>query len=587
MSSADVISSVTLPRRVRNWTDRARQNTTSIVTAFVVAVLVLPPLVTVLYSSFVAGDDVWHGSRTLGHYRDILGAGSSWTATKNTFIFATGSALVSVAAAAGVAFLTERTNAPFRRFAYASVFVSFGVPTVIQAMGWILLIGPNSSFVNTTLHDLFGSHFPTINLFTMSAMIFIQSTILFPAMFMLIAPSLRMADPALEQAAAVSGAGRMRVLWSITFRLIAPSLLAAALLAFIITTESFEVPALVGTPAGIRVLSTTIYGRINTFQPDFGAAAAFAVLLMAVTVVGLYLYQRATARAHRFVTVSGKGYRPERIDLLKLRWPAGLVTVAIPFLVIAPVLILLWTSLLPFYAAPSLHEVSRFTLSNYGRVLHTPDFLHSAKNSLYLGLGAAAIVMGFTLVGAWTVVRRRTLLSRSVDQLASLPLVAPGIVLSLAVLRVFIKFPIRIYGTMWILLLAFVIHYLPYGFRYNSAGIVALHPELEEAAEVSGASRVSVFVRVVAPLMRPTLLAGGLFVFLASVRQLSLVVLLTGVNMNVVASEIFNLWGIGSLTDAATASMLVVVGTLLVAGVLYGLVRLGRRGADVTSLQVR
>lgn len=576
-----------IDHRLREASYRLRRNTTTLISAAVVAVLVVPPLVTVVYSSFVKGDDVWHGARTLGHYRDILGAGSSLTATVNTLEFAAGSAIVSVLAAAIVAFLTERTNVPFRRFTYFTVIVSFGVPTVIQAMGWILLIGPNSSFVNATVHNWFGSGFPTVNIFTMPAMIFVQSTILFPAMYLLIAPSLRMADPALEQAAAVSGAGRLRVLWSVTFRLVAPSLLAAALLAFIITTESFEVPALIGTPAGIRVLSTTIYGRINTFAPDFGAAAAFGTLLLLMTVAGLYLYQRATARAHRFVSVTGKGYRPERIDLLRFRWLAALITVVVPLLVIAPILILLWTSLLPFYAAPSLGGFSHLTLSNYGRVLHTPDFLHSAKNSLYLGLGAAVIVMAITLVCAWSVVRRPSVLSRGVDQLASLPLVAPGIVLSLAILRVFINFPLRIYGTIWILLLAFVIHYLPYGLRYNATGVIAIHPELEEAADVTGASRLGVFLRILVPLMRPTLVAGGLFVFLASVRQLSLVVLLTGVNVNVVASEIFNLWGIGSLTDAATASMLVIVGTLLVAGVLYSLARIGRRGAAAASIQIR
>ncbi|MES1246701.1 MAG: iron ABC transporter permease, partial [Actinomycetota bacterium] len=549
--------------------EQVRVNATTLVAIVVVGLLVLPPLFTVVYSSFVRGDDVWHDPRTLGHYRDVLGSHATLTAFLNTLVFAAGSAVLSVAAVAVIAFLVERTNAAFRRVVYVAVIVSFGVPTVIQTMGWVLLIGPNSSFVNTTVHNWLGSHVPTINLFSMHAMIFVQSTLLFPAIYLLVAPSLRATDSALEQAAAVSGASRVRTLLRVTLPLVAPSLLAAALLGFIVSIEAFEVPALIGSPAGIRVLSTMIYGRINTFAPDYGAAAAFATVLMAVTIVGLWAYQRATRHAYRYATVTGKGYRPQRLDLGPARWAAGAVLILVALLVAAPILILLWTSLLPFYSAPSVAGLHHLTLANYTAVIHTPGFVDAAKNSVLLGAATALVVVGITVVCGWSIIRRRNPLSRLLDQVASLPLVAPGIVLSLAILRVFIRFPVHVYGTLWVLVIAFAIHYLPYGVRYSSAGVVAIHPELEEAAAVGGAGQTRILASIVAPLLRPTLFAAAIFVFMSSLRQLSLVVLLTGVNVNVVASEIFALWGIGSLTQAATASMLVVAAILLAAGLLY------------------
>jgi len=560
-----------------------RRNMLTTALVVLVAALVFPPVISVVYSSFSAGQMVWQGPRSLTHYRLVFGESSGVDAVWNTFVFAAGSALLGVAMAAVVAMLSERTNAPFRRFIYFTVIVSFAVPTIIQTMGWILLMGPNGSFVNQTLRNAFGGFFPSIDLFTMTGMIFVQATVLFPALFLLIAPTFRSADPALEHAASVSGASRLVVLRRVTLPLAWPSMLAAMFLGFVVGIESFEVPALLGTPGRVRVLSTVIYSRVAGFDPDYGAASAFSSLLMILTIGGVFLYQRSTARAYKYATVTGKGYRPDKIDLGALRWIAGIVTFVIPLLVLGPLLILAWTSLLPFYTPPSFSQLSTFSLANYRHVLSSPDFSSSLKNSLVLGVGAALLVMAVTLVSAWAIVRRRNAMSRTLDFVATLPLVVPGVVMSLAVLRTFISFPIAIYGTAWIILLAFVIHYLPYGLRYNHAGMVSLHRELEEAAEVGGASRLQIFWYVVIPLMRPALVAGGLFIFLASIRQLSVVLFLVGSRVDVVANSMFMMWNTGSFTDAATASMVVVVVVLAIAAVVYRLSGLGGRGGGMAS----
>ena len=559
----------------------ARRNTTIILVGVAMAALILPPIITLVYSSFVEnGTNLWHGTRTLSHYRDVFSQGDGLATIQNTFVFAASSAVLSVAAAAVVAFFVERTNAPFRRLVYFTVIVSLGMPILVTTMGWILLLGPNASVANSALQLVFGHSAPMVDVYSMPWMIFIQSTIVFPAVFLLIAPAYRFADPALEQAAAVSGAGFTRTLRMVTLPLVFPSLLAAVLLSFIVGIESFEVPALIGTPAHITTLSTAIYRQVNNaVEPDFGAAAVYATLLMVCTIGGLFMYQRATARAHRFVTVTGKAYRPDKIDLMRFRWPAAAATLLVPLIVLAPVLTLLWASFLKYYQPPSVRELKYFTLANYHDVLHSPTFIDALKNTFILGLGAALLVMICGLITAWGVLRRPSLLSRSVDQLGSLPLVVPGVVLSLAVLRVFINFPIGIYDTPWIILIALVIHYMPWGLRFNHAGLITQHRELEEAADVCGASRFRVFVRVLVPLMLPSLFAGALFVFMATMRQLSLVIFLSGPNLNVVSSWIWAIWNNAALPQAGTAAIVVLVPVLIVASLFYWVTGAGRDGS--------
>jgi iron(III) transport system permease protein len=587
-----VSSAVASPTGVRAGALRrrvagARQHALALGLAALVTVLVLPPIAMVVYSSFVEGDDVWSGVLTLSNYETVFARRNGFALIRNTLIFAIASSVLSVGLAAVVGFLVERTNAPFRRLVYLSMIVAFGVPTVVQTIGWIFLIGPTAGSVNALIESVLGDGAPTINAFSMGGMIFVQTLIMFPAMFLLVAPTLKMADPALEQAALVGGAGRLRVLRTITLPLATPALLGAGLLAFINAIESFEVPGLMGTPGGIRVVSTSIYQSIRSFSPDFGSAAALSSLLMVGTIGGLLFYQRVTARAQRYATVTGKGYRPERLDLGRFRWVAGIVTVGIPLLIVAPVLMLAWASLLRGYSAPALDQISRFTLSNYSELLSSPEFLQAGRNSLILGIAAAILVMGLTLVISWAVIRRRSGLTRASEQLASLPLVVPGLVMSLALLRLFLGSPVPVYGTLWILVIAFLIYFIPYGLRYNHAGVIAVHAELEEAAEVSGAGRWQVFRHILVPLVRGTLLAGALFVFLASVRQLSLVVFITGADTNVVASAMFNMWNLGSITAVATGATLVVLVVTVVAVVLYRITAIGRRPDAGPVLQLR
>lgn len=535
------------------------------------AFLVVPPVLGVIYSSFIEGRTLSTGVRTLENYRKVLTDPNTLSTISDTVIFALGTAVASVTLAGILAWLVERTDAPFRRWVYVATVIAFGVPTVIQGMGWILLLGPRNGWVSEWMRMILGPESGGFPLYNMWSLILIQSCVMFPAVFLLMVPAMRATDPSMEEAAAMSGANAIEVIRRITLPLVIPSVLAALLLAFILVIQSFEIPALIGTPAGVIVLSTEIYGRIRRQFPDYGAAASFSTLLMGFAIVGLFLYQKATARAHRFATVRGKAYRPHKLPLGKWRWLGGVATLLLPLGIVSPIVVLVWNSFLPSPRGLSFAALADMNLANYRTVLESPQLLSAARNNLVLGLLTAIMIMAITVLAAWLVIRRRSRVTRTIDQLVSMPLVVPGVVLSLAVLRTFIQFPIPIYGTIWIILIAFVIHYLPYGMRFSHAGLISLHGELEEAAAMSGAPRRVMMRRIVFPLMGSTLLAGGVFIFLATIRQLSVVLFLAGPGSEVVAMSMFSLWTVGNVNDVAAFATLVVAVVVVLAFILYRL----------------
>jgi iron(III) transport system permease protein len=541
--------------------------------AVLIGVLVVPPVIAVIYSGFVAGPTLRDATFTLSNYAGVLQSPATYETLADTAIFALSASFVTIAVAAFLAWLVERTDAPFRGFVYLAAVVAFGIPTFIQGMGWILLLGPRTGVVNTVLRALLGTDAPQIQVYSMPMLVFVQTITLLPGMLLLLMPSFRATDPALEEAAQVSGASRWRVIRSMTIPLAAPSLLAALLLCLIICVEAFEIPALIGQAGKIIVLSTEIYGRIRRASPDYGTAGAYATILMVVAAAGLYAYQRATARSNRYATVTGKGYRPHRLRLGRWRWPAALATLGVPVATISPILLLAWGSFLRVYEPPSAEALGHLTLQSYQDVFETSSVVEAARNTLSLGAASAVIVMLLALVASWLLLRRRSGLTRAIDQLATLPLVIPGIVLALAVLRTFVVLPLPIYGTPAIILIAYVIHYLPYGMRFGHTGMIALHPELEEAGAVAGASLRTVLRQIVAPLMWPSLMAGGLFIFLASIRQLSLGVMLAGPGDPLIAPAMFDMWQRGSITSAAALGMVVVAVVVAVALVFHRLMR--------------
>lgn len=541
----------------------------------VIAYLVVPPLFSVIQTSLstttLSGTV---GGFTLRHYRDVLSDFRFAAPLANTFYFALGSALLATLLGGFIAWLVTRTDTPLQSLGYFTAFASFGTPFILYTIGWLLLLG-KSGPVNVWLRSLLDLGRPPFNVYSLPGMMLIEGFLWSPLVFLMLAASFRSMDPALEEASATCGASACQTMIRVSLRLILPALYSVILLVFIRAFESFEIPALVGLPGDVRVLTTSIFLDSERMPPRYGTAGAFSVILMVLVAAALYFYSRATREASRFHTITGRGYRPRLISVGRWRCVTASLLVLYSFgLLFLPFLIILWASLLPYYSAPSIEALARLTLRNYQAIGKFADVYHAMENSIALGIGSATLVMVLTTLASWVLVRTRLKARWLLDLLTTLPLVFPGIVMGLAILRFYLVVPIPIYSTLWILLVAYVTRYVPYGIRYAHAGLLQLHRELEEAAYSSGASWFHCFRRITLPLLSPSFFGGWVFVFLLSAKELSMSILLVSPQTPVVSVTIFDLWENAQVGELAAFG---VVWTLILSAVTIAYYLFARR----------
>jgi iron(III) transport system permease protein len=542
----------------------------SIVTGY----LVLPPLYSVIQTSLFTTKLTGEIDQfTLRYYEELFRELQIIGPFLNTFYFSIGSALCATVLGGSIAWIVVRTDSPLRGLGYFTAFASFGTPFILYTIGWLLLLG-KAGPVNYWLKIIFDQTGPVLNVYSMFGMILIESLLWSPFVFLMLAAAFKSMDPSLEEASAACGARVWQTMRRVSLRLMLPAFFSVMLLIFIRTFESFEIPALVGLPGDIRVLTTSIYLDAQKLPPRYGSAGAFSVLLMVVVAATLYFYFRLTREGDRYQTVTGKGYRPTLIHLGRWRYlaGAGLLTYSIVLLVL-PFLIILWASVLPYYMQPSLEGLGKLTIKNYVTALHFPKIIDSIKNSVLLGLGSASFVMCLTLLASWLLVRTKIRGRWLLDLMTTLPLLFPGIVMGLAILRFYLFVPIPVYGTLWILLIAFVTRYIPYGIRYTHSGLLQLHKELEEASYVSGASWFSSMRRIILPLMTPSFLGGWIFIFLLSAKELSMSVLLVSPQTPVVSVAIFELWENAQVGELAAFGVIWTAILVTVAIVYYAFAR--------------
>jgi iron(III) transport system permease protein len=382
------------------------------------------------------------------------------------------------------------------------------------------------------------------------------------------AAAFRSMDPALEEAAIASGARPATAIRRITLPLVAPALYGCILLTIVRALEAFEVPVLLGIPGGTWVFTSRIWRAFERIPSDLGQAGAYSCSLLVLTAIGVFLYWRLTGRGRRFETVIGGHGRAHRFALGRWRMPASAATAAYLCLAtVLPLLMLAYCSLQRVYTKPSLDGLSSLTLTNYRDALGG-DSLHAFRNSLLLGVGTATVVILAMSVVAWIVVRTRIRGRWILDVLASLPLVVPGLVLAVALLFLYLRSPVAIYGTIWILLIAYVTRFMPHGVRFASAAMRQLSGELEDASRASGASWWQTFRRVVLPLLAPGLAAGWILVFILSMRELSTSILLYSPGTEVVPVRIWQEFQDGQFAGPAAVGIVLVVilGALAAAG---------------------
>ena len=493
----------------------------------------------------------------------------------NSVYYALGTCTLTFLIGTFLAWVSERTNTPLKKLFVVMSLIPFIIPGILSTISWILLLSPKIGLINIVVKDILRLESAPFNVYSMWGMIWAESIHLYPLVFLLMSAAFRNMDTSLEEAALASGSSTFQTFCHVTLPLMRPAMFSLLLINFVRGIEAFEVPALIGVPAKISVFTTKIFLAIHQFPSDFGLAGAYAVTLLAISTVGVLLYGKLTRKEERYATVTGKGYRPRVIDLGSWKYLTLGISFLIFFLaVILPVFVLLWSSFIPYYGVPSRELMAKMTWANYQYIINYPLALTAFKNSFYLSVGSATLVMLLTSVIAWITVKTRLPGRALLDNMTFIPIAMPGIVLGVSLIWVYLTLPIPIYGTIWVLLLAYLTKFMPYGIRAASASMIQINKELEEASLTAGGTWFQTFRKVVLPLLMPGFTAGWIYISIIALRELSTSILLYSYNSTVLSIMAFDLWEGGQYTYVCALGVLMV---LLLIAMAFTARKLGAR----------
>ena len=536
------------------------------VMAAITVVLVLGPLIVLVHTSLLPADalPLSVAPLTLANYRAAFGGRDTAILVRNTLWYAGGSVVIAVVLSTTIAWLTERTDLPFRQLIRTLMFSWMAVPPLVMAFGWILLLNPNNGALNVALKAVLSLDDSPLNIYTMSAMIAITGISLVPTTFVMVANLLRNMDPQLERAATACGANRLTVLRRVTLPLLSPGLFSLAIYMFMVMLQAFDVPLAVGLTSRVPVLSVRIYLLTMGSEelPEYGLSAAFGVVLMLFALVVIWGYFRLEQSGERFRVVTGKAFRPQPHALGRLR-PVMAALVLLYFAIMfMPLLMLLWTSLLPYYQTPTFAALTGVTLANYRDILAQPVVHQAARNTVVLVFSSATLAMGLASLIAWYSVRSGWRFARWLDALAFMPVAVPHIVMAMAVMVLWLRTPLH--GTLALLIIAHVGIYVAFGTRTMNAALLQIHRELEDAAAASGASWTTTLRRIVLPILWPQFLNGWLWIVAHSARDLTVPLMLLSTSNVVVSSLLWLMWEHPDLPGASALAMLMVIALMSV-----------------------
>ncbi|MBV9522325.1 MAG: iron ABC transporter permease, partial [Alphaproteobacteria bacterium] len=519
----------------------------------VVSALVVAPLLAVVVGAY--GEGAGTGS--------LLTVLSSGKIIGNTVLIGAGATGVAVATGGSLALALVRFQTPGRTALARLVTLPLYITPLLTAIAWSWLGSPRGGLINLAARQLLGLG-ALLNLQTPGGIIFVAGLAYAPLPFVLIGAALRGMDPALEESARVHGASTRLTLRLVTLPLVLPATMASGLLVLVQAMGLFSVPAVLGMPSGFYVAGTEIYRLLNNYPPRIGAAACWGLLLLATTAV-LVGIQSAVLARRSYVTVTGKAFRPRLLDPGAARYLlAAFAWLYVAIAVILPIATLIWAGLINFITIDP--KLMAFDLRHFRYVLlDYPKTFLALKNSLTLGAATAGCVSALGLGIGWAVTRTRSPLRFYLDQVSMFPLAIPSMVMALGVLWLYVKLrALPIYGTLGILLVAYVAHFLPFGVRAASAALRQLHPELEDAARTAGASFGQTLRRIVWPLTRPTLLATAGLLFVLAMQEVSASVLLYTSRSTVLSVAAFDLWEAGNVNALAALGVLQLAITFLI-----------------------
>ena len=541
------------------------------VVAVVVTLLVLYPLGWLVAGSFLgeravtgSGADAFQGYATLLDEMELV---------RNSAVVGVGSTLLALVLGVSLAWITTRTNILWRGALDTLVLVPFFITPLLGAVGWAILASPGrGGLLNNIIASTFGLDEGPLNIYTPWGIIFVTGIYYVPFTYLFVAGALRSMDPALEEGSKILGGGNLKTALKITFPLIKPAIVGSSLLVFVLSIGQFGVPAVLGMPHGYLVLTTRMYQHVAGFLPNYGAAAAMGLSLFLVTVVGVYL-QFKVLGTRSYVTVTGRGYRPKLLDVGRWKWPLFLFGFGfVAVVVVLPMGAIVFSSLLKFVTSTLSGAV--YTFENFRYVLFELSTTKvSIRNTIGLAFGGATLALAICSAVAWIVHRTKLRGRKLLEYIAMVPIAIPGIVFSLGLLWAWIRVSyIPMYGTIWIVLIAYITVFLPYGIRAVGTSLVQIDPSLEECASVCGANWSRVLRTVTLPLLKPGLWAGWTLLFISMIKELSASALLVNSRTMVLSVQVFDLWVGSSFTLVAALS---IIQTAIIFAFLLMIRRLG------------
>lgn len=499
---------------------------------------------------------------TLFNYVRVFTEEAYLKAIWNTVLISFWVGVIAVLIGGLFGWLVSRTDLPLKKAIRALVMASFVTPPFLGAFAWTLLAGPNAGVLNKLYRSLTGSEEHLFNIFTMEGLIFVMALYSFPYVFSMIANVCELISSDLEDAANILGASGLKTATTITLPLAMPALLGGFILAFLHSLSLFGAPAILGLPAGLHTITTQIWALFQ-YPPRLDLAAAFSVPLLLATMLLIALQKKILGR-RGYSTVGGKGGQKRLVPLGKLRIPVLLLVLGILSLsVFLPYWILLKAALSKAWAVPL--DWDNFTLGNFKfAFFQYGDTQRAILNTFQLGiLTATAGTLIATLI-AYITNRQVLRGARYLTFFALAPLVIPGIVLAVGLFIAYTRPPIVLYGTVWILFVAYLTKEMPIGFSQAEATFKSIHPELEEASRIIGANRLRSLKDVIAPLAKSGLIAAWCFIFIGVIRELSASILLFTPNSKVVSVVIFDLKEEGQIGVIAVLGILLLAVSFLV-----------------------
>ncbi|HEV8343054.1 MAG TPA: iron ABC transporter permease [Candidatus Binatia bacterium] len=520
--------------------------------------LIIAPVLVVLFRSLTTARLGAFVGLTGENYMRVLADPKIFEMLWNSTIYAAGSAILGTVLGALLAWIVARTNTPGKALVELMPLYPILMPPIMKNIAWILLLAPNAGILNNLLLEYFGIEGRPFNAFSMSAMIWVFGLACVPLGYLFLLPVFLSFDPSLEESAYIAGSRPMNTLWRITFPLAIPAFLSALILNFLRGLRSFETPVLQGSPGGIHVFVSRVYDAMSVeYNPAL--ATAYSAVLVVISILVLLFYIRTTRFSERYATITGKGYRVKVIDIGKWKYVTFLVVFSYFLIGIAiPFVVLIVVSFIPYYDFETFMKFpTNMVLANYYRVMRHPSFVTGLYNSLTLSLTIAVVTVLMGIVMAFTMYRTRAYGTKIFEFIGSLPLAFPPLVLSLGLVIVFLGTPL--YNTLWALGLGLFVAYFPYALRNASGSIVNIHKELDEAAWVHGARWRHVFFKVTLPILKPSVAGALFYIFIESIRNIDVAVLLTAPGVEYGPVTLFEYFRVGQWAEAAAGGVIYLI----------------------------